>query len=96
MLQKPSTVEDIALACAVLHNFIRRKHPETEDSRLVDREDPATYRVIPGDWRLHTVTPPSLGSQRGNRATFAAKQMREYLKQYYTSTGAVSWQEDMI
>ena len=95
--KKPERVETIVMAACTLHNLIinrrgMRRHGDA------DREDPETHQVIPGNWRTEPQM-PDLGQAplRGNTATKAAKDLREYLVEYFNSpAGSVPWQDRMI
>ena len=92
MQQLPENVITIVAAACVLHNYILTQNPII-NAASIDREDPVTHEVLPGDWHeAGDLTP--LEPLRGNTALKRAKQQRDYLLQYYNSdVGAVSWQE---
>lgn len=92
--QQPQVVTTISTACLVLHNLMRTRYPGVGRNHI-DRED-QQHRVIPGAWRdmaLLTDLPPIRAAAR---ATAEAKEMREYLEQYFNTVGAVPWQDDMV
>lgn len=92
---EPDRVEDIVLACCVLHNLMRTKYPILTIN-LLDVEDPLTHQVTSGAWRSNT-TLENLEVMKGNNMTKAAKAQRDYLRDYFQSPeGAVSWQDSMI
>nr|XP_022907301.1 protein ALP1-like [Onthophagus taurus] len=51
---KVETVDDIVLACCVLHNFLRTKSSSYIQSSNVDRDDITTGNMYQGDWRYYT------------------------------------------
>ena len=87
----PEKVETITMACCALHNFhnfLRKKtssrHIYTPPSSM-DREDPSTHSVLPGDWRhdqQSCLKPLSKGS---NRHSTEAKEIREQFCNYFIS-----------
>jgi hypothetical protein len=95
ILVTPDRAEIIVLACCVLHNMLRTRHPNFTQ-HLLDQEDEDTHRFIPGSWRSDD-TLKSVTVLRGNNTTQAAKSQRQYLCDYLNSPlGSVSWQGDMI
>ena len=98
----PDKVEDIVMACCSLHNYLRG---QTSSRSLytpqgsLDTEDPDTHVIHPGNWR--SVGDPQgwqpLSRQGSNRHSSAARDVRDYLCNYFMSTeGEVPWQYDMI
>ena len=83
MLLSPNNVIIVTMACCVLHNLIRRRHPQRIDN-MADREDPTTHQVIPTEWRKHS-TLTALEKLRGNNMTKAAKAQRSYLMELNSS-----------
>ena len=95
MLIYPNNAVTVIMACCVLHNLIRKTHPQ-RIYNLADREDPITHQIIPGAWRSGEAL-TALETLRGNNVTKAAKAQRSYLMEYYTSDiGRVPWQDNMI
>ena len=96
MPQTPDKVTSIVLACCCLHNLIRKRYPSPNDTRVMDQEAPDTHDVVPGSWReignMHDIGAPA----RGNFSTRIAKEHRQYLVNYFNSSGSVPWQEDKI
>ena len=90
---KPQGVEKVTLACCILHNLLR-EHERVHFNRLVDSDD-AEYNVIPGDWRGDDVMMP-LDPLPNPRATVAPKNIRDYLSEFYSSRGAVPWQDRVV
>jgi hypothetical protein len=49
---QPSKVDDIVMACAVLHNFLGRNHgTQCTQGSMLDREDLEDASVVEGKWR---------------------------------------------
>ena len=92
MSQNPETVTSIVLACCMLHNIMRLRHPGIYQG-LADEEDD-NHRVIPGQWRQGACLQDIEDVAGGNRDTQVAKRQRLYLKHYYNAP--VVWQRDMI
>ena len=93
--QEPRTVENILLACMVLHNIMRLCYPGLQNA-VLDQED-NDHNIIPGAWRDGLNMQDVHNIVGGNRATRAAKRQREYLKHYFSApVGAVAWQDNMV
>ena len=96
----PEKVEAIVLACCSLHNFlISRSRTVYMPPGSLDTEDSETHTLSSGDWRQEPNpqgwTP--LERQGSNRYTNTAKEIREYLCDYFNSEkGSVPWQNNMI
>lgn len=97
----PEKVETIVLACCTLHNFLR----STQGSRniytppgSIDTENADTHTVSPGNWRQDKVPQGLVPIERqgSNRHSTSAKAIRDYLCNYFSSEGAVAWQDNMI
>ena len=95
MLQKPSNVRVIVMACCTLHNLLIDKYPR-QVIRLLDRED-QNHNIIPGQWRQNTEVMTGLQPAGRSNAYKDAKHQRKYLMHYYSSpVGKVSWQDKII
>ena len=94
MCQEPETVRVIVSATLCLHNLLRRRCP-TNTPQDLDRED-ENGNVVPGSWRSEAVMDDIMCSQGTNVATREGKLVRGYLKEYYSSVGAVPWQDRMV
>ncbi|XP_047519014.1 uncharacterized protein LOC125058919 isoform X1 [Pieris napi] len=92
-------VQDIVVACAHLHNFLRRNTrarslyspPGTFDSEDID-----VGRIMPGSWRDDE---QSLTDLRilGRNATTRAKAIRdEFMHYFMTEQGRVAWQDKYL
>lgn len=95
----PSKVDDIVLACVVLHNFLRKNNrAEYTPSSLLDKEDIESASVIAGDWRndqpescFHTL--------RRSYTTTAAREAcesRDVYVKYFNGPGKVPFQDRMV
>lgn len=94
ILLQPEKVELIVLACCALHNFLRTRRPGSVAQRL-DREDPESHLICPGEWRQGAQL-PSVPKLIGNHSRDGAKKQREDLMNYFTAEGKVSWQDEMV
>ena len=72
-------MQEIILACCVLHNFLKVELSST----IQDEDIDANYIFKFG-----------LSRQSGNRAKNACISVREEFKEYFMNKGAVSWQYD--
>ena len=98
----PEKVQNVVMACCYLHNFIRNRLGTISiytPSGSIDTKDPDTHEVVPADWRQ--LPQPQglrpLERQGSNRQTNCAKELREYICDYFNSDdGSVPWQENMI
>ena len=94
MYQKPETVEVIVMASCVLHNLLFTRYPLQEQANL-DREDPIQHTFEPGLWREERQLTNIVITGRKTSAK-SAKQQRNYRKEYYSSVGRVTWQDETI
>ena len=97
----PDKVETIVLTCCTLHNFFRTRQTSRNiytPPGSLDTEN-THGSITPGQWRSDT-EPQGLvpmSKQGSNNYTSNAKELRDYLCEYFNSdAGAVSWQEKMI
>jgi hypothetical protein len=91
----PENAQSIVVACCTLHNLLRVRYPQMTNA-LVDREDPQTHHVYPGQWRQRRkALVADLENMRGNNATKEAKALRDYMKGYFHTVGRVPWQDAM-
>lgn len=89
-------VTTITMACALLHNFLRRS--KSSSSRYCP---PGTFdlekdgEILPGSWRKEQNNIASLLPMRNvpRRSSNDAKNVRELFADYFISNGAVPWQE---
>ena len=93
----PEKVEHIVMACCSLHNFLRVRLGSCSvytPSGSIDTENQETHKITDGQWR-HDPQPQGLQplqQQGGNRYTSDAKQLRDYMCDYFNSDiGCVPW-----
>ena len=90
---KPEVVVKVTMAACVMHNLILERHPAAVSD--VDHED-AAHNLVRGAWREDVHPLPGL-QHRGVNHPRGAKEMRDYLAQYYSSeAGSVPWQDQMV
>ena len=95
-------VETIVLACCSLHNYFISKlqsHATYATQVSLNMEDPETHTVSPGEWRQNPEPQGwmPLEQQGSNRHSNKAKELRNYLCDYFNSKeGAISWQDNLI
>ncbi|CAH2013930.1 unnamed protein product [Acanthoscelides obtectus] len=91
---KLDTVQNIVLACAYLHKFLRRNTLNRySPTGTVDMEDIDAGRIIPGSWRNDGKQLPNL-QRVGRNAKAIAKGVREEFMNYFmTDSGRVLWQD---
>lgn len=91
----PDKVELIVLACAAMHNLLRRECSHDYTSvRSLDAEDEATGLITPGSWRDEYELPglqPVPGRQNSE-----GKYVRERFMEHFNDEGAVPWQNSSI
>ena len=90
----PRGVEKVTLACCILHNLLRDQNP-VNFMRMVDRENPHNHDVIPGEWRDGDEM-VGLEPMRNPRALRGPKNIRDYLAEYFSTRGAVEWQDRIL
>lgn len=99
---EPDKVTTIVLACCSLHNYLREQTISRSvymPPGSVDGEDPDTHTLRQGEWRSQGNAQGWVGlaHQGSNHHSTAAKQLRNYLCDYFvSSSGEVSWQYNMI
>ena len=84
----------VVLAACAMHNFLRTRLPTFTNS-LLDKEDPETHQVTPGQWRQETGM-KKVQPLRGNTALAFAKKQRESLCSFVNGAGSVSWQDNIL
>lgn len=95
----PSKVDDIVMACVVLHNFLRKNNrAQYSPSSMLDREDFENARVIEGDWRNNQPqgTFHGLGRSRKLGPATEALDSRDMYVKYFNGPGKVSFQDKMV
>ncbi|XP_068102756.1 putative nuclease HARBI1 [Hyperolius riggenbachi] len=92
----PDKVEVIVKAACTLHNFLRQKNVQRYcPPTMVDQEDFENGSVVAAEWRAHPGMVP-LHSGSSHNPTYEAKTNRDKYKDYFTGSGAVTWQDKMI
>ena len=96
MAQKVENTIDIVYCCCVLHNLFRVRNP-LPDIRLVDAEGP-DHRLIPGMWHANAELVDTSQASMGvaGRVNAEAKNLRRELTEFYTTDGALPWQDEMV
>ncbi len=86
----PDNAALVTHACCILHNYIAQERPKLHEQIVSEQPEVLDPDL---DWQDPTVL---VGLQRhaGNHGLEGAKVMREHLKRYYTTIGAVDWQHD--
>lgn len=87
ILLKATRVKDIVMACAVLHNMLRAERGAGGGRAEGDLED----EVIPCQ-----LEDGDAGAGRDRNPTQAAKDQRDYLKDWFNGAGAVPWQNNRV
>ncbi len=93
--QRPTVVTSIVLACVCLHNMLQELRPN-ENPAEMDHEDD-DHSIVPGSWRQFSALVDGHRDFGNHTSTKAAKNVRTYLSENYSSDmGSVPWQDDMI
>nr|CAI5840206.1 unnamed protein product [Callosobruchus analis] len=92
----PNKIDFVVLAAGVLHNFLR-KHARSSytPANSFDQEILDTGEIVHGEWRQGQYL-DGLQFGRGKNATENAKANREKYKNYFMTTGKVSWQNNFL
>ncbi|XP_050312156.1 uncharacterized protein LOC126749645 [Anthonomus grandis grandis] len=93
---KVETVDDIVMACCVLHNLLRGKSTTYIQPNHIDREDVNSGTVLLGDDRHTNSELTSLDISRHDVPTIDAKMVRNGYKEYYNNAGAVDFQDRFV
>ena len=88
----PETVRDVVMTCVVLHNILRSQYQFQHGPNQPGGDDDDDDDV-PGDGRL--IGGAADGGHDRNPAR-EAKNLRDYLKDYFNNEGAVAWQDGRI
>ncbi len=86
----PENAALVTHTCCILHNYIAQERPKLHE-KIVSEQPEVLKPDL--DWQDPRVL-VGLQRQAGNHGLEGAKVMREHLKQYYTTIGAVDWQDD--
>ncbi|CAH1958109.1 unnamed protein product [Acanthoscelides obtectus] len=92
---KVDTVDDIVMACCVLHNFLRRKSTSYIQPSNIDTEDIISGTVLIGDMHMNGEL-ISLDVSRQGSPTIDAKMIRNGYKEYYNNAGGVDFQHKFL
>lgn len=92
---KVNTVDDIVMACCVLHNFLRRKSTTYIQPNNIDTEDITSGTILLGDRHTNREL-MSLEVSRQEFPTTNAKAARNGYKEYYNNAGAVDFQHRFV
>jgi hypothetical protein len=96
---KPSTVEDITLACVYLHNFLRRNSAAKQlhsPPGTLDFENIDEGTVKEGEWRREIQNDRGmvrLARTRRNPGNDAKKIRDKFMDYFMSNEGRVSWQD---
>lgn len=97
MLLNPEKVTSITMACALLHNFLRKS--KTSSSNYCPQgtfDSEKEGEIIPGSWRQNHNNEASFLPIRKmpRRSPSDAKEVRELFTEYFMTNGAVPWQNN--
>ena len=95
----PSKVDDIVMACVVLHNFLRRNHgTQYTPGSMLDREDLEDANVVEGDWRNEQPQGrfDMIRSVRQVTPATEASASRDKYVEYFNGPGKVPFQNRMV
>jgi len=99
MLLEPEKAQLVAMTVACLHNFLRRRSPDS--AAIYTPPDTFDYeengRVIEGSWRaMSNENMTSLFPIRktARKPPMKAKEIREELAAYFLGGGRIEWQND--
>ncbi|VEN51638.1 unnamed protein product, partial [Callosobruchus maculatus] len=88
-------IDHVVLACCVLHNYLISNASDTYLQPSIDREDTATNRIHPGEWREESEAfIPLHRTPRGSAVP--AKTARERYTYFFNHEGRVGFQDNMI
>jgi len=91
----PEKAKHIVLAICVLHNFLRQRSASyLPPNTTLDKDN--HKNTIDRKVRDAIFDLPQLQHQRITSISTAAKENRDRYKEYFNTTGAVEWQEQMI
>jgi hypothetical protein len=96
---QPSKVDDIVMACVVLHNFLRRRHrTQYTPGSMLDRENVEDANVVEGDWRNEQPQGrfDMLRNVRQEKSATEASANRDNYVEYFNGTGKVPFQDRMV
>lgn len=97
-----STIVDIVLACAYLHNFLRAQPDGSiyySPLGSFDREDVSTAEIIPGSWRRIIEGDSGMRNLRRiprNAATSAKMYRNEFMEYFMSDDGSIHFQNKYL
>lgn len=100
ILLEPERADTVVLACAHLHNFLRRSKSSAASYTppgTFDSEDKDTTTLVPGQWRVDGLPKETLLRLKRipKKPSQLAKQIREEFCAYFQSAeGSVPWQNN--
>lgn len=86
----------VVLACAYLHNFLRRSSQSLNlysPPGVFDNEDIDTGRIIPGSWRNNELDLTGLQSIPRNSSATAKEVRDEFMYYFMSDQGRLPWQD---
>lgn len=96
MLLEPQKAELVVMACVYLHNYLRKNKSSRDiysPTDLFDREIEGN-RIVDRTWRQEINSFQPLG-RVGRRAPRIAEEIRNEFAEYFSSSGALSWQSNV-
>lgn len=93
-LTKLKNIDGVILACCTLHNYLKKTCTNYITARNIDHEDENNY-LMHGDWRQNINQLQDLQVNRTyNNST--GREVRDAFKNYFNSSGAVSYQNNIL
>lgn len=97
------TADLIVLAAVCLHNFIiRSRDPGVKEQYMPDRfcdEELSDGSIREGTWRNHVAGEQGAllpAPSRARKCSKSATEVREFLAEYFSGVGTVSWQQERV
>lgn len=88
-------IEQVVMACCVLHNFLRRKCRNSYSPQTcLDEEDKTNGETIPGLTNEAQLSALQRGFNRNYGET--AKIVRQRYLEYFNGDGSVEWQNNFV
>ena len=94
LLMDPDPAAALITSAIILHNISLSPYNDNRECYLPPLYADSDDRL--GDWRLMNQALPSINSTRQGRPTRRANEMRDYLTDYFSGSGAVPWQDAAI